>query len=154
MIKTYDSILLEFEELSGSKAYSNNLDELNYELKNNNRLLALINGYYLLKLDVKCGITDLEYWGIYVKGNSLDDLKKVEQAIKALKTTIRINAIRNKKGKKEDKINFDRLLIRVENSLERNLIKDDLTVSRWIEVIKSISEKQKEIKNIKDGRNN
>ena len=139
--------------MSGSKAYTGNLETLNYDLKYKNKLLALINGYYLLKLDRDCGITDLKYWGVEVTGNTKDDLDKVQSAIRALKTTIRINERR--KGKKENtKLNFERMLIRVENAIERNLLRDDLTVSRWIEVIKLIEDKQKHIKELKDGRNN
>lgn len=142
----------EYEELSGNTSYTETLDKVNYDIANKTRLSGLITSYYLLLLSKEKGIEALKKWNVFVTDNTLRDLKNVEVMIKALKTNIRIDEMRGKKEENKP-FNFDLMLVNIENNLNRN-IPEDLTVSKWCSLVKSIERKHMEIEKIKShGRN-
>lgn len=138
----WDSILLEYESLTKRSDYSIGLRRLGIDLQKHSRLTGLIACYHLLRYgrEIK---EDLAYWGV------TDNIKVLEQKILQERTRLNIEAIQ--KAKPQPKEDFDKILVLVENALNRNLDDDNLSVKKWVYLCKSIEERANKLEH---GRQN
>jgi hypothetical protein len=146
LLPVWENILHEYEKLTDSFGYTNSLKKISFDAIKTNRLNGLIACYYLLKYNMPESEEALQYWKI--SNISTDALKtKILQE----KTKLNIEAIRKRKDVKQD-FDFETMVMDVENSLERNLDINTMTVKRWVAACKSIEKKVKYYENLKNGR--
>lgn len=160
LFKAWESIMKEYEQLTKRSIYSAQIRKETSDTKKENRLNGLISCYYLIKYCNKQGIEDSKYWKIDINDFSSTSLNKIGTSILQEQTRLNIDKEKKKSIQLAQNKNvipkYDKMLIMVENTLNRNL-KDDLTVSQWVYLLESIEERNKSleaINNKKHGREN
>ena len=83
------------------------------------------------------GLDTLEYFGYDIKEGD----EKVRSRLLKKKTKLEMLESSQKTNDKRENINFWRMVSKVEKSLNRQLKIDEITVIRWIELIKEINER-------------
>jgi hypothetical protein len=148
----WEQILIEYEKLTGQMIYSDNLKSIKKDSFTVNKLNGLIASLNLMKLGSKKSIEYLNYFGVKIDSINYENMLIVVSVINREKTKMQISRLKEK-PKKSDKIEFDKLLIDIENSLERS-IDDNISVKKWVFLLKSLDERHKALNKIKNGRNN
>jgi len=148
----WDSIIKEYDELTGKNTFGYQLMELKHEIKNINRLNGLNAAYQLMILDQKEGLEDLKYWGVDVKVNSHNERKRVLSMILMEQTKIKIQRMRQKSIPEQKGTSFIDSLVSIEGILERNLDEDTITLTKWLSIVKNTNAKVKAIKNGKSNK--
>lgn len=147
----WDKILDEYEKLTDSKEYTNQLNEANAEVNRVLRINGLINLYYLMTYDPDGDYTEnLKFWG--VGGSTKEDVKS---EISTEKTLYEIRkdkekALQKLKGKPKS---FEWVKAHVEDILGKNYLPtNEVTVKEWVEYCALANEKVKAIKSIANAR--
>ena len=135
--------MLEYEALTKRTDYSMGIRKVQNDVIKHNRLNGLVACYHLMRYG-KESKEDLQYWGLS------NNIKAVEVKILQERTKLNIDSIKKETpGKTED---FDKLLIMVENSLNRNLDSENISVKKWVFICQSIEERAKKLE--EHGRQN
>lgn len=142
LVPVWEEIIKEYEKLTNSFGYTNHLRKLNNNTAKLNRLNGLIACVYLVKYNHKDAQEYTKFWKVP------ETVEGITTAILQEKTRLNIEAVRNKSSKSEE-VDFEKLVVQIENSLERNLDIENITVKKWVYICKSIEEKAKAIENLK-----
>jgi uncharacterized protein YbcC (UPF0753/DUF2309 family) len=128
--------MLEYEALTKRTDYSMGIRKFSNDLLKHNRLTGLVTCYHLMRYgkDVK---EQLQYWGVS------DNIKALETKILQEKTKLHIESI--KKDTQEKTEDLDKLLVLVENSLNRNLDSENISVKKWVYLCQSIEDRAKKL---------
>jgi hypothetical protein len=148
LVPIWDEILKEYEKLTNSFGYTNMLRKISWDAQKTNRLNGLISCFYLLKYKSPEAELALQYWGI--TNNSPANLQTI---ILREKTRLNIDALRNKKQDTKSDFDFDRMLVQIQNSRERDFSDiDKISVKTWVYECKAIEERVKQLESLKNGR--
>lgn len=147
----WNSIQKEFEQLTGTQKSQSNLFKTNHDLIRINRLNALITIYTLWQYRPNDNYSEeLKYWGVNV--TSVEHLKSV---ILQEKTNLNIKLLKEQKPKQEqESTSIEKMVVEVENALNRTIQFESISVKKWVELCKSVEEKVKAINKAQHGRNN
>jgi hypothetical protein len=147
LLPIWENIMYEYEELTNNHAYTHSLRKISNDNKKVNRITALIACFWLLKYNDPKAKEDLKYWG-------LENITLIGLSTKILqeKTKLNIDKIRNNKNKQVENFDFERVIVNMENNLERNLDIDILTVKKWVRLCQSIDERAKQIEMLNQRR--
>lgn len=145
LIPVWEDIIKEYEKLTNSFGYTNHLRKLSHNTAKINRLNGLIACVYLVKYQHPDASEYAKFWRV---PNTVEGITTV---ILQEKTRLNIEAVRNKAPKTEV-VKFTKLLVDLENALDRNLDVDSITVDKWVYLCKSLEEKAKALENLKHGR--
>ena len=131
--------MIEYDNLIGNRSYSMKIDKLNNDLIKKSRLFGLIVGYNQLIIDKDNGIKTLSYWGVKVSDNSYSTLKSVENKIKRLKSSIKIESIQLDINEDDNEdINYENVFLNIQNNLGYHIDFDTLCKTYTILVEKLI----------------
>jgi hypothetical protein len=154
LLDIWESILREYEELTGSFDYTQALRKVSSDTSKVNRLNGLMACYYLLETRPEIALEDLRYWKINLPDNSPASLNRLLTIINQERTRLNIEAIR-KNVSIQDKVEFEDLVMYVENNIGANYVQldiDKITVVKWVKMLKSIERKSDAIKKQMNGR--
>lgn len=146
LVPYWEKIIKEYEKLTNTYSYSDHLRKVDSGAAKLNRLVSIIACYYLLKYNHPDGEMYAKFWNVTTNINSLATIILQER------TKLNIEALRNKQQPVKVDFDFDKILVNIENNLERNLDQDKITVKKWVYLCKSIEEKSKALERLKNGR--
>ena len=121
-----------------------NIRKSSWNLQKWNRLYGLVACYHMLRHGMTQAYEDLGYWGVNV-----ERFDQLEQKILQDRTRLNIEEIQKKSITQEKIKDFEEFLVIVENSLGRNLDADNISVKKWIFILKSIDDKARAIENVR-----
>ena len=143
----WDAIMREYQNLTHRQDYSMSIRKFTSDLEKHNRLNGLISCYHLLRYGINCS-DQLKHWGL----NS-NNIQALELKILQEKTKLNIELVQ-KQNKVEPKEDFDKLVVLVENSLNRNIDVEKISVKKWVYLCKSIEDKAHQIEKLNGRQNN
>lgn len=154
--KIWESIIKEYEVLTGKPEYTNVLIRTIDDCKKVQRLNALTALYWLMCYEPNADYKEyFEYWG--VRGS---DANSVKTQLLQERTKFNIDLIK-REGKETVKVkpkSFESIKARVEYALNKDCIDEAKTsVKQWIEYCNLVEEKTKAIKSVNErgrGKNN
>lgn len=141
----WDGIMKEYQDLTKRQDYTVSIRRAAINIEKHNRLNGLIACYHLMRYGVDVS-EELSFWNVPNK------FELLEQKILQERTRLNIEYLQNNKEKHTE--DFDKLAVLVENSLNRNLDTDNISVKKWVYLVKSIEDKAKSLESLKHGRQN
>lgn len=146
LISVWDSIMREYQSLTKREDYSMNIRKTLSDVLKHNRLNGLISCYHLMRYGINCR-EQLKHWGVEAQ-----NIQALEQKILQERTKLNIEVLQkyNAPQQRED---FDRLFVLVENAFNRNL-DENMSLKKWVYLCKSLEEKVSQLESIRNGRQN
>lgn len=154
LLEVWESILKEYEQLTGSPEYTNQLAKTNNECKKTIRLNAIIAIYWLLHFDKEGDYSEqLAYWNVTGKDETQVRTQILQEQTKLNIDRIKLEARQKLKQSTQENKSFEDIKAIVEESRGGNYIDSNkVTVKEWIAMCKRLEEKSKAIKSISNGR--
>lgn len=136
----WDNITEEYDKLSNKYLIQTSLENASEIAEGLNKLNGLRACYDLLTTGKKEAIETLKYWGVNLKGITLDELRKLKSIILQEQTRLIIENDRIGSGE-EPKQNFIESVVKAENVLNRTIDGDQISIEKWVFIQNSVTEK-------------